>query len=394
MIDFFKRSELVRRGLASGKLRRRRARNGLLRGLEYSWGMKGVLFAAFIAGLAVLIFSGNQPEPTKNFVIALLFFLIALMMLWVNQPRTFSQNSRILLVFGVMLVQLALTKFIYVLCSSGVLRLQTDMAELLTPFALAPLLLSVLLGRNHGLYAAVFVSLWSSVLFGKIDAPLLVTGMISGFTAVYLTLQVRRRSKLVRAGLGVGVAIWILSLTFGFIGPINLFPPTANDWPMIALQSAFAIGNGIVTATIVGGVVPNHHRYFVAGSLRFESPAFAAHDHRSAGHLSPQLGGREPGRSGGGSDRLQRYSLPRLCLFSRCRETGEARLFHRKHELRAQPARGFGPDNECVDHYRAREGRGRSCAQTQTEPAHHRYYSGTSRDFAGLLFLQTRPANA
>src|SRR5437016_7871427 len=98
MIDFFKRNELVRRGLASGKLRRRRARNGLLRGLEYSWGMKGVLFTAFIAGLAVLIFSGNQPEPTKNFVIALLFFLIALMMLWVNQPRTFSQNSRILLV--------------------------------------------------------------------------------------------------------------------------------------------------------------------------------------------------------------------------------------------------------------------------------------------------------
>ncbi|PYK69835.1 MAG: hypothetical protein DME45_00435 [Verrucomicrobia bacterium] len=46
MIDFFKRSELVRRGLASGKLRRRRARNDLLRGLEYSVGMKGVLFLA------------------------------------------------------------------------------------------------------------------------------------------------------------------------------------------------------------------------------------------------------------------------------------------------------------------------------------------------------------
>src|SRR5438067_5460033 len=262
MIDFFKRSELVRRGLASGKLRRRRARNELLRGLEYSVGMKGVLLLGFIAGLALLIFSGNQREVTKNFVIALLFFLTALMMLWINQPRTFSQSSRILLVFGVMLVQLALTKFIFVLCSGGVLRLQPGMAELLAPYALAPLLLSVLLGRNHGLYAAVFVSLWSSVLFGKSDAPMLVnapvlvTGMISGFTAVYLTLQVRRRSKLVRAGLGAGVAIWILSLTFGFIGPINLFPPTANDWPMIGLQSAFAIGNGIVTATIVGGVIP------------------------------------------------------------------------------------------------------------------------------------------
>src|SRR6184192_3228891 len=170
MIDFFKRSELVRRGLASGKLRRRRARNELLRGLEYSVGMKGVLLLGFIAGLALLIFSGNQREVTKNFVIALLFFLTALMMLWINQPRTFSQSSRILLVFGVMLVQLTLTKFIVVLCQSHSFGLQPEMAELLAPYALAPLLLSVLLGRNHGLYAAVFVSLWSSVLLEKLTA--------------------------------------------------------------------------------------------------------------------------------------------------------------------------------------------------------------------------------
>jgi putative nucleotidyltransferase with HDIG domain len=260
--DFFKRSELIRRGLASGKTRRRRARNELLREVEYSFTMKLVLFAGFIFGLALLIFSGNQPEPTKNFVIALLFFLIALMMLWTNQPRTFSQSSRILLVFGIMLVQLALTKAIFALCNNNVVGLRPSMAELLVPFAFAPLLMSVLLGRNHALYVAVFVSLWTSVLFGKIDAPLLVTGMISGFTAVYLTLQVRRRSKLVRAGVGVGIAIWILSLTFGFIGPINLFPPTANDWGMIGLQSALALGNGIVTATIVGGILPMFEHLF------------------------------------------------------------------------------------------------------------------------------------
>jgi putative nucleotidyltransferase with HDIG domain len=116
--------------------------------------------------------------------------------------------------------------------------------------------LSVLLGRNHGLYAAVSVSLWSSVLFGKIDAPLLVTSLISGFTAVYLTLQVRRRSKLIRAGVGVGLAIWLLSLTFGLIGPISWFSPMANDWGMIGLQSALAVGNGIVTATVIGGILP------------------------------------------------------------------------------------------------------------------------------------------
>jgi putative nucleotidyltransferase with HDIG domain len=61
---------------------------------------------------------------------------------------------------------------------------------------------------------------------------------------------------LIRAGFFVGVAIWFLSLTFGLIGPINWFYPTANDWGMVGVQSALAVGNGIVTAMIVGGALP------------------------------------------------------------------------------------------------------------------------------------------
>jgi cyclic-di-AMP phosphodiesterase PgpH len=256
MFDFLKRGRLVRRGLASRKTRRRRTRNELLRNLEYSVYLKVFIFAGFVVGLAFLVFSGQQPEPTKNFVIALLFFATALIQLSINQPNTFAQSSRLLLVFGIILLQLAVTKLVLVLCNSGNYRILTpEMGGLITPYAFAPLVLSVLLGRNHGLYAAVFVSLWSSVLFGRIDAPLLVTSLISGFTAVWLTLQVRRRSKLIRAGVGVGLAIWLLSLAFGLI-PLNLFSPTANDWRMIGLQSAYAVGNGIVTAMIVGGAIP------------------------------------------------------------------------------------------------------------------------------------------
>src|SRR5437867_5779696 len=256
MFDFLRRRRLLRRGLASKKTRRRRTRNELLRSLEAAGYVKVIVLAAFIAGLAFLIFSRQQPEPTKNFVIALLFFATAIVQLWINQPRTFSQNSRVLLVFGTIFVQLAATKLILVLSSEHAFKFLTpEMGWLLAPYAVAPLVLSVLLGRNHGLFAAVFVSLWSSVLFGKIDAPLLVISLISGFTAVYLTLQVRRRSRLIRAGVGVGVAIWLSSLSFGMIA-INLFPPMDNDWGMIGLQSALALGNGIITAMIVGGALP------------------------------------------------------------------------------------------------------------------------------------------
>jgi hypothetical protein len=257
MFDFLRRRRLLKRGLASKKTRRRRTRNELLRALESARYVKVIILAAFIAGLAFLIFSGQQPEPTKNFVIALLFFATAVVQLWINQPRTFAQNSRVFLVFGAIFVQLAATKAILVLSSEHTFKFLTpEMGWLLAPYALAPLVLSVLLGRNHGLYAAFLVSLWSSVLFGRIDASLLVISLISGFTAVYLTLQVRRRGQLIRAGVGVGVAIWLSSLTFGMIGPINLFPPMDNDWGMIGLQSALALGNGIVTAMIVGGALP------------------------------------------------------------------------------------------------------------------------------------------
>src|ERR1700694_2282355 len=237
MFDFLKRGRLIRRGLASRKTRRRRTRNELLRNLEYSVYMKVFIFAGFVAGLAFLIFSGQQPEPTKNFVIALLFFATAVTQLWINQPTTFVRSSRILLVFGVIFVQLAATRLLLVLCNSGTFALlRPETVGLIAPYAFAPLLLSVLLGRNHGLYASVFVSLWSSILFGKVDAPLLVCGLISGFTAVYLTLQVRKRSRLIRAGFGVGIAIWALSLTFGVIGPIDFFSPVAIDWKMIGIQ--------------------------------------------------------------------------------------------------------------------------------------------------------------
>jgi putative nucleotidyltransferase with HDIG domain len=257
MFKFLHRTRLVKRGLASGKTRRRRPSNEMLRNLEYAPWMKVTIFAAFVVGLALLIFSGQQPEPTKNFVIALLFLATAIVQLWINQPKTFRRNSRVLLVFGIIFLQLASTKLLIVLCNSGVFALlKPETAWLIAPYAFAPLVLCVLLGRNHGLYGAVFVSLWSSILVSKIDAPMLVNGLISGFTAVYLTLQVRRRSRLIRAGLCVGVAIWLLSLTFGLIGPINLLNPGATEWQMIGIQSALAIGNGIVTAMLVGGTLP------------------------------------------------------------------------------------------------------------------------------------------
>ena len=66
----------------------------------------------------------------------------------------------------------------------------------------------------------------------------------------------RRRGQLIRAGFGVGLAIWLSSLTFGSIGPIDWFYPErerlGND--RITKRARYRQRN--VVATIVGGALP------------------------------------------------------------------------------------------------------------------------------------------
>jgi putative nucleotidyltransferase with HDIG domain len=260
MFHFFERKRLVRKGLASAKIRRRRTRSELACTLESGQLAKGFIFVLFCVGLAMLILYGSPEESFKKLLIALLIFATALAQLWINHPVTFASNSRITLMFGTMLAQLFLTKVILVLGHHGSISL--EYVPLIVPYALSPLVCSVLLGKNQGLYTATFVSLWGSIVLwasqGEYEGDAflyLVTGLICGFVAVFVTLQVRRRSRLIRAGFFVGLATWLLALTFGHIYVLwDLFP--SFDWQMLAAQTCAAVGSGILTAMIVSGALP------------------------------------------------------------------------------------------------------------------------------------------
>jgi putative nucleotidyltransferase with HDIG domain len=256
MLRFFERHRLIKKGLASGKVRRRRSESALLETLESAGWVKASIFAAFVTGLAILIFSGNQPRAAEGFLIALLIFLTALAQLWINHPNAFASNSRVLLMFGTFLIHLTAVKIMLVLAQSASSFEGQQLWQLLIPYAFAPLICSVLLGKNHGIYAATFVSLWGAIVFRGIDARFLVMSLISGFIAVFVTIQVRRRSRLIRAGVFVGFATWMLAMVFGLVGPIIWESLGGTNWKMIGYQSLTAVGSGIITAMLVGGALP------------------------------------------------------------------------------------------------------------------------------------------
>jgi putative nucleotidyltransferase with HDIG domain len=278
MFGFFERQRLVRKGLASGKQRRRRSESELLQTLEQGPLAKIAIFIGFIVGLSFLIYSDARSQPTEKVFIAVLIFLTALAQLWINHPKTFERNSRVLLVFGVCLLHLVIVKTILVMADSQLIKgvpslpgalsalERQSLWKLAVPYSFAPLILSVLLGKNHGLYAATFVSLWSAlvyrgglsgvVTYAGIDPIIIVMSLISGFIAVFVTLEVRRRSQLVRAGFFVGLSTWILALIFGLIGPIIWEALTGTNWRIIGWQSVVGIGSGILTAFVVSGALP------------------------------------------------------------------------------------------------------------------------------------------
>ena len=121
-----KKNQLVKKGYACGKTRRRPNQSHFLRSLESSDQVKTIIFLSFLVGLAALIFYGNGHGPhdsssqqAEQFLFALLVFFTALTQLWINHPQTFAKNSRVLLMFGTVLTHLLVMKTLLVLMAGG-----------------------------------------------------------------------------------------------------------------------------------------------------------------------------------------------------------------------------------------------------------------------------------
>ncbi|MDQ3622917.1 MAG: hypothetical protein M3463_10570, partial [Verrucomicrobiota bacterium] len=84
MLGFLERQRLVKKGLASSKVRRRRTENEFLQTLEFGPAAKLVIFVAFILGMAALMHSEARAQPTQTLLIAILIFFTALAQLWIN----------------------------------------------------------------------------------------------------------------------------------------------------------------------------------------------------------------------------------------------------------------------------------------------------------------------
>jgi cyclic-di-AMP phosphodiesterase PgpH len=241
MLGFFERQRLVKKGLAPHKTRRRVTESELLETLEHGSVAKICLIGLFAVGLAWLLMWGGEALPVETLLVAFLIYGTATAHLCLNRREVWSRNSRILLLFIILFSHLAMVKFCLLMAAEAVVQVgdlsngqlsgfdKRDLWRLAIPFAFGPMMVSVLLGRGAGVFAAVFLTLLGLPVFASISEDLVfiitntTTGLVCGFVAIFLTMEVRKRGDLPRAGLFVGLTTWVLAIAFKKIKLLHIW---------------------------------------------------------------------------------------------------------------------------------------------------------------------------
>jgi len=260
-VDAIKRWRLARQGLSSGKKRRVHHENPVIAALEESQWVKMAFYAIFAIGSAVLVMNASPgspfvTDPLKGGVYGLILASTALVMFHVGLQSSCGRNSRVLLVLGSMAGHLVMVRLIMSLSDSG--TIPETFRFLFVPFALAPMLLGVLLGRGVGSFSAVYVSLIGCLFVPREEVlGYLILSLVCGMTAVLVTDHIRKRVELLRAGLYVGGVTVVLGLVLGSLDIASCFGPGAMDHlQLLGSGAAIAIGSALFTALVISGLLP------------------------------------------------------------------------------------------------------------------------------------------
>ena len=132
-------------------------------------------------------------------------------------------------------------------------RPSLSMLPYVAPYALAPILVSVLVGGAPAVLSALIIA----VIFGIIQnnsVEFILIALLSGVTGVYVSNNIRKRSKLVRAGLIAGAAAGLAAAAIGILSGFSL--------SLIGQQSIVALIVGLLTGVLAVGLLPIFEQLF------------------------------------------------------------------------------------------------------------------------------------
>ena len=258
-VDAIKRWKLAQKGMSSGKKRRTTADSA--GSVDRSLLVRLLVYLTFITGMWLLALGAPensvlaQSEYTATTVAVALAF-VAILVLVLNHEPTAGRGGRSLLALGAVFIQVLLVRLVAGAVDAN--NLTEGYKVLLAPYALAPLVLSVLIGSRVGIFGTIM-----SGLFGGLFMPLpwllpfYIISFCCGIAVVIVAQNVRKRGRLLRAGLYAGLVVLFFAFSF------DIFDDTSWDqfsdpevWKPMAQKCSAALGVGIIVALLISGLLP------------------------------------------------------------------------------------------------------------------------------------------
>ena len=258
MFDFIKRAQLHRQGMSCGRVRRKHLQGEVWDVLRWHplVGVGLFVLAFMVISVLLHVLATNLPGQAAGFsaVFVAAVFLTAALHWYLGFPPDCRTNSHILLTFTVTLLHLAAVGM--ALSYGHRHNWDSGYALLVAPHAFAPMMLCMLVGRRIGLYAAVYGTLLGASLVPDSQTlPYMATGLSVGFMAVFASQRVRRRSRLLTAGLYIGLVATGFMVLFG---QTSVAIGNSNQTLMLMLPLIV----GVVTAMLAGAVLPVFEQLF------------------------------------------------------------------------------------------------------------------------------------
>lgn len=183
-------------------------------------------------------------------LLVLAMVLASVFYIRLEDRETFQSNGRLGLLALVVILNIALVRAVFSLSGLDFFAANSDWASTLpyiAPSAFAPLIVAILIDAGSAIFMALFISIFTGVIYGN-RLDLIVVTFLASIVAIFSCQDVRKRSRVVRAAGFGGFAIAAFALLVG----------VADQLPAPTLFKQFGAGlaSGVLTGIMVVGLLP------------------------------------------------------------------------------------------------------------------------------------------
>jgi putative nucleotidyltransferase with HDIG domain len=202
---------------------------------------------------------GNSLVFNARFIerATLTLILLIAVMIYVKQGlRTFHKRNRAIAITAVsILLNLLIIRLIMEIGDMALLnnRPSLGMLPYIAPYALAPIIVAVLVGTSPAVISALIIAILFGIIQGN-SVEFLLIAFLSGIVGSFIASHVRKRAMLVRAGFMAGLTAAISGALLGLVGNLSV--------GLIGQQALIALIVGSLSGVLAVGLLPIFEQAF------------------------------------------------------------------------------------------------------------------------------------